>query len=45
MNSEGLPSGSGSETVGNTSAELAKIMHVENAMWAKVIKSVGVKVE
>jgi len=36
---------SGSETVGNTSAELAKIMHAENAMWAKVIKSVGVKVE
>ena len=36
---------SGSETVGNTAAELGKIMHDENAMWAKVIKTVGVKVE
>jgi tripartite-type tricarboxylate transporter receptor subunit TctC len=36
---------SGAETVGNTSAELARIMHAENAMWAKVIKSVGVKME
>ena len=36
---------SGSETVGNPSAELARIMQAENAMWAKVIKSVGVKVE
>ena len=36
---------SGSETVGNPSAELAKIVQAENAMWAKVVKSVGVKVE
>jgi tripartite-type tricarboxylate transporter receptor subunit TctC len=36
---------SGSETVGNTAAALARIMQDENAMWSKIIKSVGVKVE
>ena len=37
--------GSGSEAVGGTAEELGKIMRDENAMWAKVIKTVGVKVE
>jgi hypothetical protein len=36
---------SGSETVGSTAAALAKIMRDENAMWSKIIKSIGVKVE
>jgi hypothetical protein len=36
---------SGAETVGNTSAELARSMHAENAMRSKIIKTVGVKVE
>jgi tripartite-type tricarboxylate transporter receptor subunit TctC len=36
---------SGSETVGSTAAALAKIMQDENAMWSKIIKTVGVKVE
>jgi len=36
---------SGSETVGNTAAALARIMRDENAMWSKIIKTVGVKVE
>jgi tripartite-type tricarboxylate transporter receptor subunit TctC len=36
---------SGSETVGNTPAELSKAMRDETAMWANVIKKVGVKME
>ena len=36
---------SGSETVGNTPQELGKIVQDENAMWAKVVKTVGVKLE
>jgi tripartite-type tricarboxylate transporter receptor subunit TctC len=36
---------SGSETVGNTAAALAKIIQDENTMWSKIIKAVGVKVE
>jgi tripartite-type tricarboxylate transporter receptor subunit TctC len=36
---------SGSETVGNTAAALAKIMRDENAMWSKIINTVGVKLE
>jgi tripartite-type tricarboxylate transporter receptor subunit TctC len=36
---------SGSETVGSTPAALARIIKDENAMWSKVIKTVGVKME
>jgi tripartite-type tricarboxylate transporter receptor subunit TctC len=36
---------SGSETVGNTADELTAILHAESAMWAKVVKTVGVKLE
>ena len=36
---------SGSETVGNAPEELNTIMRDETAMWAKVVKAVGVKLE
>ena len=36
---------SGSETAGSTAAALAKIMRDESAMWSKIIKTIGVKME
>lgn len=36
---------SGSETVGNTPEELNAIVRDETAMWAKLIKTIGVKLE
>lgn len=35
----------GSETVGNTPAEANRVVRDETAMWAKVVKQLGIKVE